>query len=151
MGQLAATAPCPAVPPSHLLPPLLLCRIPGLGILHPSSGFSRARLRRGQRWRPWKAVTVQEGRTAVCGGDPDSQGGALLEGAESVQGGFRPFSLLLSLPSCPPHPSPLPSTHLYWFRNSVDLHVRQSLATHTRRTPQPWRCGGVSSRGCSTV
>lgn len=74
MGQSAATAPCPAIPPSHLLPLLLLCRIPGLGILHPSSGFSRARLRRGQRWRPWKAVTVQEGRTAVCGGDPDSQG-----------------------------------------------------------------------------
>lgn len=64
---------------------------------------------------------------------------------------FLPFSLLspLFLPLLVP---PFFPPHIFiGSGNSVDLHARQSLATHTKRKPQPWRCGSVSSRCCSTV
>ena len=67
--------------------------------------------------------------------------------------GFCPFyPLFFPSPSLPILIPPLLPPHIFiGSGKSVDLHVRQSLATHTERKPQPWRCGSVSSRCCSTV
>ena len=143
-------------PPPHT--PLLL------GASCPYSRSSRSWDReRQQRWSHLKAGSqggggTREGEEGLeiadwggCSGKP----GDLRHGARQKlpRDGFCPFSPLFS-PSPSLHiliPSLLLPHIFIGSGNSVDLHVRQSLATHTKRKPQPWRCGSVSSRCCSTV
>lgn len=135
-----------------------------LGTLCPYSSSSRSWDRGGQQRESHpKAVSrggegagEREGwlEIADCGGCFGRPGDAGRGGRQELpRDGFCPFSPLFSpLPSLllliPP---PFPPHIFIGSGNSVDLHVRQSLATHTKRKPQPWRCGSVSSRCCSTV